>query len=119
MTVVRGLAPSARAELVGVLAGIPAGRAPVSGLIEAHGVLLDLDATNLDLLDLDADSAVGVVARALPCAPPPGRPPASRPSSRAPGCLTPPGWRRLAPRRATRIRPSPSPRPRSSGPRRA
>jgi hypothetical protein len=66
VTVARGLAPAARAELVDVLTGVPAGRAPVGGLIEAHGVMLDLDAETLDLLDLREELPVIVSAGELP-----------------------------------------------------
>ena len=71
VTVVRGLAPAARAELVDVLDGVPAGRAPVTGLVEAHGVLLDLSADTLALLDLSDPLPVVVTAADLPGTPTP------------------------------------------------
>lgn len=55
VTVVRGLPPEARAQLLEALAAIPSGKALAPGLVEAFGVLLDLDDAGLDLLDLHAD----------------------------------------------------------------
>ena len=66
VTVVRGLTPDLRARLLDVLAGLPAGRTSVGGLIEAHGVLLDLAAATLGLLDLDQPLDVLVRAGDLP-----------------------------------------------------
>ena len=42
ITVVRGLAPSARASMLAAFAGLAAGDAATPGLVEVHGVLLDL-----------------------------------------------------------------------------
>jgi hypothetical protein len=53
VTVVRGLAPGARASMVAALAGLPAGESPAPGLVEVHGVLLNLSVETMALLDLD------------------------------------------------------------------
>lgn len=66
VTVVRGIAPARREELLAALAALPAGRAAVPGLVEAHGVLLDLTAETLDLLELAAGVDVVVRAEDLP-----------------------------------------------------
>jgi hypothetical protein len=66
VTVVRGLSPEVRARLLDVLAAVPAGRAQVGGLIEAHGVFLDLDPATLALLDLDQPLDVVVRRTDLP-----------------------------------------------------
>ncbi len=53
LSVVLGLAPEGRERVLGAIAGVPAGTsAGTAGLIEAHGILLDLNDANLDLLDL-------------------------------------------------------------------
>jgi hypothetical protein len=66
VTVIRGCSPETRRELLAVLAGIPRGEALAPGLVEAHGVLLDLDAASLALLDLEHDLPVVVGAGELP-----------------------------------------------------
>lgn len=66
VTVVRGLTPEARARLLDVLAALPQGTTPVGGLIEAHGVLLDLAPATLELLDLHEPLDVVVRAADLP-----------------------------------------------------
>src|SRR4051812_36258408 len=66
VTVVNGLDPALRARLVEVIAALPAGRAEASGLIEAHGVLLELTFENLAMLELDSDIDVVVRRDELP-----------------------------------------------------
>lgn len=66
LTVVRGLSPDAREELIRVLAAVPAGKALADGVLEAHGVLLDLDDGTLELLDLGGDLDVVVRSGDLP-----------------------------------------------------
>lgn len=68
VSVLPGLDDTTRARLIDVVAGLAAGRAEAAGLIEAHGVLLDLTADTLALLDLvgagPARDPVDVVVRA-------------------------------------------------------
>src|SRR3954470_8957631 len=66
VTVVNGLDASLRARLVDVLAAIPSGRAEASGVIEAHGVLLDLTFENLEMLELHSDIDIVVRRAELP-----------------------------------------------------
>src|SRR3954454_11281936 len=66
VTVVNGLDPALRARLVDVIAALPAGRAEASGVIEAHGVLLELTFENLAMLELDSDIDVVVRRDELP-----------------------------------------------------
>jgi hypothetical protein len=66
VTVVNGLDPALRARLVEVIAALPAGRAEASGVIEAHGVLLDLTFENLAMLELTSDIDVVVRRDELP-----------------------------------------------------
>src|SRR3954452_19377844 len=66
VTVVNGLDPALRARLVEVIAALPAGRAEASGVIEAHGVLLDLTVENLAMRELNSDSDVVVRRDELP-----------------------------------------------------
>src|SRR3954452_12611458 len=66
VTVVNGLDPALRARLVDVLAALPAGRAEAAGVIEAHGVLLDLTFENLAMLEFDSDIDVVVRREELP-----------------------------------------------------
>jgi len=61
VTVVRGMAPDRREELLAALAALPSGRAAVPGLVEAHGVLLDLSVETLELLDLAVDEVDVIV----------------------------------------------------------
>lgn len=76
-TVVRGLSGARREQVLSALRALPAGQDPgLRGLLEAHGVLLDLDRDTLDLLDLRATDLDVVVRHAdlpLPgnAAPPP------------------------------------------------
>ncbi|MGE3620431.1 MAG: hypothetical protein AB7L84_08210 [Acidimicrobiia bacterium] len=64
ISVVRGL-DAATAELVrATVAGLPAGQVPVEGgLVESHGVLLDLSPEVLGLLDMARPDVVPVVER--------------------------------------------------------
>lgn len=68
VSVLPSLDEASRARLVDVLAGLAAGRAEAPGLLEAHGVLLELTAETLALLDLGAagpdGEPVDVVVRA-------------------------------------------------------
>lgn len=66
VTVVRGLAPTRREELLRVLSELPSGRPRVPGLVEAHGVLLDLLPETLDLLDVRGNHDIVVRAADLP-----------------------------------------------------
>src|SRR5688572_30365278 len=66
VTVVRGLTPELRERLLEVMAGLPAGQSTVGGLIEAHGVLLDLAPANLAVLDLTERLEVVVGSDDLP-----------------------------------------------------
>lgn len=52
VTVVQGLDDAARAHLVGAVAALAGGRCEGEGLLEAHGVLFDLDPALLALLEL-------------------------------------------------------------------
>jgi len=52
VTVLRGLHDSLRAELLATLDALAAGEAIAEGMVEAHGVFLDLDDDVLTLLDL-------------------------------------------------------------------
>ena len=69
VSVIRGLSPAAREEALAAFGGVAGGAAPSPGLVEAHGVLLDLTPASLSLLDLR--EAVDVVVRAddLPARP--------------------------------------------------
>ena len=63
VTVVSGLSGPARDQVIAALSALPSGTEPgMNGLVEAHGVLLDLDAATLELLDFDSD--LDVVVRA-------------------------------------------------------
>jgi hypothetical protein len=65
-TVIRGLGGPARQEVLAALRALPAGADPgMAGLVEAHGVLLDLDAETLGMLDLRSDLDVVVRHRDL------------------------------------------------------
>ena len=66
ISIVAGLTDATREHLVAVLSGVIAGRAAgAAGLVEAHGVLLDLTAENLDLLDMTSSAvAVDPIVRA-------------------------------------------------------
>ncbi|MCX7620317.1 MAG: hypothetical protein N2037_05655 [Acidimicrobiales bacterium] len=71
ITVVRGLGPSGRELVRKVGEAIPRGLDPgVSGLVEAHGVLLDLNEETLRLLDLAAELDVIVDRSDVPGPPP-------------------------------------------------
>jgi hypothetical protein len=66
VTVVRGLSPAAREALLNAVEAAARGKAVVPGLLEAYGVLLDLDAPTLQLLDLVDDVEPIVRATDLP-----------------------------------------------------
>lgn len=91
-TVIRGLAGEPRHDVLRALRALPAGEDPgLAGLVEAHGVLLDLDQDNLRLLDLAADLDVVVQSSDLDLAPvDPGAGPAGT-SSPQPSDGDPPG----------------------------
>ena len=60
-TVIRGLDDPTRQTVLAAMRGLPSGRDPgFAGLLEAHGVLLDLDVETLRLLDLATDLDVVV-----------------------------------------------------------
>src|SRR5687768_12338694 len=82
VTVVSGLSGAARDQVIGALSALPTGSDPgLSGLVEAHGVLLDLDVSTLALLDFAED--LDVVVRADDLDRLDGEPPA-RPAAAAP-----------------------------------
>lgn len=67
VTVVEGLAPHQRDRIVAALGGLTSGEAPaLGGLVEAHGVLLDLDADTVALLELRSDLNLVVRSADLP-----------------------------------------------------
>lgn len=67
ITVVTGLSPAARDRLVRAITALPSGSDPgVGGLVEAHGVLMDLAPDTLALLGLHADLDVLVRPHDLP-----------------------------------------------------
>ncbi|MEY2447056.1 MAG: hypothetical protein QOH79_532, partial [Acidimicrobiaceae bacterium] len=59
VTVLRGLDDDLRAKLIDALAAVSAGRPSVDGLVEAHGVVLDLTDATLELLDLPGAGETG------------------------------------------------------------
>ncbi|MEY2453863.1 MAG: hypothetical protein QOD92_3437 [Acidimicrobiaceae bacterium] len=59
VTVLRGLDDGLRAKLIDALSAVSAGRPSVEGLVEAHGVVLDLTDATLKLLDLQGAAAGG------------------------------------------------------------
>ena len=71
VSVLSGLDESLRAQLVDAFAGLPSGAVAAGGLLEAHGVMLDLTDDTLSLLDIAGNTSVdAVVSRAqLPGAP--------------------------------------------------
>jgi hypothetical protein len=67
LTVVYGLSPAARQQVISALEALPAGvDSGMGGLIEAHGILFDLTAETLDILGLDAAVDVVIHADDLP-----------------------------------------------------
>jgi len=60
VTVLRGLDADLRAKLIDALAAVSAGRPSVDGLVEAHGVVLDLTDATLKLLDLPGADGGGL-----------------------------------------------------------
>jgi hypothetical protein len=81
ITVITGLSPGARETMVKAITALPRGTDPgVGGLLEVHGLLLDLDVDTLDLLGLHTDLDVLVGRADLPGsrpAPVPEAPPAA------------------------------------------
>jgi hypothetical protein len=53
VSVVSGFGDARHRTIIETVRGLAAGRATVEGLVEAHGVFLDLTPDNLALLDLD------------------------------------------------------------------
>ncbi len=67
LTVVTGLSPAGHDRVVRALTALPGGRDPgCPGLVEAHGIILNLDAATLDVLGLGTDLDVLVRAGDLP-----------------------------------------------------
>ncbi|MBV6508789.1 MAG: hypothetical protein JJLCMIEE_01855 [Acidimicrobiales bacterium] len=67
VTVVTGLGPAARERVARAVSAIPCSGEPgLGGLVEAHGVVLDLTPENLDLLDLHDEVDVVVRSSDLP-----------------------------------------------------
>jgi hypothetical protein len=67
VTVVSGLTEDGRSTVIRAVTALPKGQDPgCHGLVEAHGILLDLDADTLALLDLDGDLDVLVRASDIP-----------------------------------------------------
>lgn len=67
VTVVNGLTNAGRAAVIQAVTALPKGLDPgCGGLVEAHGILLDLDAHTLALLDLDGDLDVLVRGSDIP-----------------------------------------------------
>jgi len=60
VSVLRGLDDGLRDRLIDALAAVSAGRPSVEGLVEAHGVVLDLSDTTLKLLDLPGHDGGGL-----------------------------------------------------------
>jgi hypothetical protein len=65
VTVLRGLDADLRAKLIDALTAVSAGRPSVEGLVEAHGVVLDLTDATLKLLDLPGagDGGFDIIVR--------------------------------------------------------
>jgi hypothetical protein len=61
VSIVSGLTDEQRELLADTVTGLGSGRVATRGLIESHGVLLDLDASSLALLDLDSVAVDPVV----------------------------------------------------------
>jgi chromosome segregation protein len=67
VTVIEGLAPHQRDRIVAALGGLTSGEAPaLGGLVEAHGILLDLDDDTVALLELQSDLDLVVRTADLP-----------------------------------------------------
>jgi len=66
VTVVRGVDGALRDRFVEAIRSLPRGHATTTGIVEAHGVFLDLDDASLALCDLpnDATNDVDIVVRA-------------------------------------------------------
>ena len=71
VSVLHGLDPAVRARLVDEFAGLSSGTITTQGLIEAHGVVLDLSDETLQLLDIAGHESLDAVVRRaqLPAAP--------------------------------------------------
>lgn len=83
ITVVSGLGPNGRDQVRRAVAALPKGDDPgCGGLIEAHGLMLDLTADNLAMLDLHGDLDPVVSATDLP------RSTSAVPGVAAPGATT-------------------------------
>ncbi|HEV3226181.1 MAG TPA: hypothetical protein VGZ52_05085, partial [Acidimicrobiales bacterium] len=65
VTVLRGLDDGLRTRLIDALAAVSVGEPSARGLVEAHGVVLDLNRESLELLDLpgDRNGSVDIVVR--------------------------------------------------------
>ncbi|MEY2459733.1 MAG: hypothetical protein QOG30_1563, partial [Acidimicrobiaceae bacterium] len=65
VSVLRGLDDNLRAKLLDALAAVSAGRPSADGLVEAHGVVLDLTDATLKLLDLpgSSDEVIDIIVR--------------------------------------------------------
>src|SRR5690606_27961968 len=69
LTVVYGLSPAGREQVIRALEAIPSGDSSgVGGLVEAHGILFELNSESLDVLGLDARVDVVVRRDDLPVA---------------------------------------------------
>src|SRR5690606_8816334 len=67
VTVVNGLTDAGRSTVINAVTALPKGLDPgCAGLVEAHGILLDLDVDTLALLDLNGDLDVLVRSSDLP-----------------------------------------------------
>src|SRR4051794_40519446 len=67
VTVVKGLSDAGRRRVINAVAALPRGTSPgCGGLIEAHGILLDLDEDNLQMLDLDGELDVVITPNDMP-----------------------------------------------------
>jgi hypothetical protein len=72
VSIVRGLEGGLRAEFINAMSALPSGRDPgLAGLVEAHGVVLDLSPDALALLDLHESLDVVVRREDLPGRPTP------------------------------------------------
>ena len=70
VTVITGLTPSGRERVIDAVTALPKGTDPgCHGLLEAHGILLDLDADTLQLLDLNTDLDVLIRPQDVPRGP--------------------------------------------------
>lgn len=78
VSVVTGLGGAGRERVLRALTALPRGADPgCAGLVEAHGIILDLDAATLALLGLDAGTDRDVVVRSADLPSPGSAPPVS------------------------------------------